>query len=82
MQPQCAVLFIGKAGVGELLHGIGDIAAGMQARFEEPLIVFDAVARKIALHLRQVYRQSELGHHLVALGGVELEPFVAVFFAE
>ena len=82
VQPQCAVLFIGKAGVCELLHGIGNIAAGMQARFEEPLVVFDAVARKIALHLRQVYRQSELGHHLVAFGGVELEPVVAVLFAE
>ena len=82
VQPQCAVLFIGVAGFGELLHGVGDIAAFMQTRFEEPLIVLDAVARKIALHLRQVYRQAELGHHLMALGCRKLKPALTVLFAE
>ena len=82
MQPQCTILLIGIACLGELLHGIGDIAAFMQARFEEPLIVLDAVARKIALHLRQIHRQAELGHHLVALRSRKLKPAVAVLFAE
>ena len=54
----------------------------MQARLEKPLIVFDAVALEVGLHLGQVVLKAELRHHLVALGLGLIKPALAVLFAE
>lgn len=60
-QPERAVLFIRQAGVHKQLHGLGHVAGAVQAALEEPLVKMDAIALKIALHTRDVVRQTE-GH--------------------
>ena len=50
----------------------------MQGAFKEPLVVVDAVAAKVGLHLGDVSVQAEAGHGSVALGDVLAQKAVAV----
>ena len=78
LEPERAVLFIGIAEVGQRLHGIGHIPALMQAGLKEPLVVVDAVALKVALHLRDVAVKAEARERVVAGLLVAVEVLLAL----
>ena len=78
LEPERAVLFIGIAEVGQSLHGIGHIPALMQAGLKEPLVVVDAVALKVALHLRDVAVKAEARERVVAGLLVAVEVLLAL----
>ena len=78
LQPQGAVLFVGVAPLGQLRHGVGHIAALMEAGLEEPLIVLNAVPRQIGLHLGDVMSQTELRQRVVAGLFVRVQEAIAV----
>ena len=81
-EPKGPVLFISIAPVGEQLHGLRHIAALMQLRLEKPLVVLNAVAAQVGLHLGDVPVQTEAGHGLVAGLQVLLQVFLAVSVVE
>ena len=54
----------------------------MQGAFKEPLVVVDAVAAKVGLHLRDVAVEAEAGHGSVALAYVLIQKAVAVLIIE
>ena len=66
VQPQGPVLFIGIAQVRQGLDGVGHIAAFVEAGLEEPLVIGDAVAGQVPLHLGNVVVQAEAGQGVVA----------------
>ena len=78
LEPERAVLFIGIAEVGQRLNGIGHIPALMQAGLKEPLVVADAVALKVALHLRDVAVKAEARERVVAGLLVAVEVLLAL----
>ena len=77
-QPERAVLFIRQTGVREQLHGLGHIAGAVQTALEEPLVKVDTVALKVALHARDVVRQTEGHERRAALIARHGEVLVAV----
>ena len=77
-QPERAVLFIRQTGIREQLHGLGHVAGAVQAALEEPLVKVDAVALKVALHARDIVRQTEGHERRAALGARHGEVLVAV----
>ena len=82
LQPQSAVLLIRPAPVGQQLHGIRHIAALMEAGLKEPLVVLDAVAGQIGLHLGDVAAQAELGQRVVAYLLLAAQVLVALLLVE
>ena len=66
-EPQRSVLLIRPAALGEQLHRVGDVAALVQRGLIEPGVELDAVAREVALHLRQVAVKPEARHVRMAL---------------
>ena len=81
-EPQRAVFLIGVAPIGEQLHGLCHIAALVELGLKEPLVVLNAVAAQVGLHLGDVPVQTEAGHGLVAALHVLLQIFFAVSVVE
>ena len=77
-EPQGAVLLIGAAAAGQLRHGVGHIAALMEAGLEEPLIIRNAVPGQVGFHLGDVVLQTEPGQRIVAGLFVRIQQLVAV----
>ena len=82
LQPQSAVLLIRPAPVGEQLHGVRHIAALVEGGLKEPLVVLDAVAGQIGLHLGDVAAQAELGQRVVAHLLLAVQVLVALLLVE
>ncbi len=82
LDPERAVLFIRPAHVGELFGRVGDEAGLVQRGFKEPLVELDAVALKVALHLRDVAVEAEAGHVGMALLGGLVHVALAVLVIE
>ena len=82
LEPQRAVLLVGIAEIGQRRHGVSHIAALVEGGLEEPLIVFDAVALQIRLHLGDIVAQAELGQRVVTGLFVAVQILVALFFIE
>ena len=78
LEPQGTVFFVGVAALGELRHRVGHIAALMEAGLEKPLIVLNAVAGQVGLHLGDVVVQTEPGQSIVTGLFVHMEQLVAV----
>ena len=82
LQPQRAVLLIGIAPVRQRLHCVSHIAAVVKGRLEEPLVVLNAVAGQIGLHLGDIDAETELGQGVMAGLFVAVQILIALILVE
>ena len=82
LEPQRTVLFVGVALRRQRRHGVGHVAAFVKGGLEEPLVVMNAVALQIRLHLGDVVAQTELGQCVMAGLFVAVQILVALFVVE
>ena len=65
--PQCAVLFICEAALGQQIERFLQLAIVVQRALQKPLVIFDAVFFQVILHLLNVAGQY-IFHQLAAAG--------------